>query len=161
MLSETFQQLYETIFRMDTSIRAKVICLEDVAHEDERFQSWRVVGITKNALEALAAADFSVAKSKIKRAHKASRKVRGDDLFKRNQPMPNAYDFFFERDSVILTTSTENGKEGCEHWSEIFELDLSDLQTGRTPYSALKSKAEIERVKALHAKISKTSTALM
>lgn len=158
MHSHIFQQLYETIFSMDTSVRAKVICLEDIAHEDERFKSWRVVGITKNALEALAAVDFSVARAKIKRAHKVSRKARGNELFNLGEPMSNAYGFFFERDSVILTTSTENGKEGCEHWSEIIKLDLSDLQPGRTQYSALKSKAEIERVKALYAKIFNTPT---
>lgn len=153
MQRQIFQELYETIFRMNTSVRAKVICLEDIAHEDERFESWRIVGITKNALKALAAVDFSVAKAKIKRAHKVSRKTRGDELFKREEPMSDAYDFFFERDSVILTTSTENGKEGCEHWSEILDLNLSDLRSGRTPYSALKSKAEIERVRALHDQI--------
>jgi hypothetical protein len=118
-----------------------------------------VVGITRSALEALATVDFSVAKAKIKRAHKVSRKARGDELFNGDKPMPNAYVFFFERDSVILTTSTENGKEGYEHWSEIIELNLSDLQSGRTPYSALKSKAEIERVKALYAEIFNTATA--
>ena len=149
-----FQQLYETIFSMDTSIRAKVICLEYIAHEDERFRSWVVVGITKNALEALAAVDFSAAKSKIKRAHKFSRKARGAKLFQRDRPMPNAYDFFFEQDSVILTTSKENGKEGCKHWSEIFDLNLADLHPSRTPYAALRSRAEIERVRALHSEIS-------
>jgi hypothetical protein len=153
MQRQIFQELYETIFRMNTSVRAKVICLEDIAHEDERFESWRVVGITKNALKALAAVDFSVAKAKIKRAHKVSRKTRGDELFKGEEPMSNAYDFFFERDSVVLTTSAENGKEGREHWSEIISLDLSDLQPGRTPYSALRTRTEIERVRALHTRI--------
>jgi len=153
MHRQIFQQLYETIFLMDTSVRAKVICLEDIAHEDERFHSWVVVGITKNALEALAAVDFSVANAKIKRAHKFSRKASGADLFQRDCPKPNAYDFFFDHDSVILTTSKENGKEGCEHWSEIFELNLADLQQGRTPYAALRSRAEIERVKALNDEI--------
>ncbi len=150
---QIFQELYETIFRMDTSVRAKVVCLENIVHEDERFVSWRVVGITKNALEALAAADFRVPKAKIKRAHKVSRKVRGDELFNRLEPMSNAYEFFFEHDSVTLTTSTENGRDGCAHWSEIFRLDLADLQCGRTPYAALGRKAEIERVKALYALI--------
>lgn len=159
MRSQIFQQLYETIFAMDTCVRAKVVCLENIAHEDERFQSWCVVGITKNALEALAVVDFSVGKAKIKRAHKVSRKDRGDTLFNQPQPVPNAYDFFFSRDSVILTTSAENGKEGHAHWSEIINLDLSDLHPSRTPYSALKSKAEIQRVKALHAEIFNKPTA--
>lgn len=153
MQRQIFQELYETIFQMNTCVRAKVICLEDIAHEDERFESWRVVGITKNALQALAEVNFSVAKAKIKRAHKMSRKARGDELFKREEPMPNAYDFFFQRDSVVLTTSTENGKEGSEHWSKIFELNLSDLRPGRTPYSVLRTRAEIERVEALHRQI--------
>ena len=151
---QIFQELYETIFRMDTSVRAKVVCLENIAHEDERFLSWRVVGITRNALEALAAIDFRVPQAKIKRAHKVSRNDRGDELFNRAEPMPNAYDFFFERDCVILTTSTENGRDGFEHWSEIFPLDLADLQRGRTPYAALGRRAEIERVRALYAQIS-------
>lgn len=159
MHRQIFQELYETIFRMNTSIRAKVVCLENIAHEDERFQSWLVVGITRNALKALAEVDFSVGKAKIKRAHKVSRKDRGERLFNPSQPVSNAYDFFFSRDSVILTTSAENGKEGHAHWSEIFNLDLSDLHPSRTPYSALKSKAEIERVKALYAKIFHTPTA--
>lgn len=153
MQRRIFQELYETIFRMNTSVRAKVICLEDIAHEDERFESWRVVGITKDALQALALVDFSVAKAKIKRAHKVSRKSRGEKLFKRAKPMPNAYGFFFKSDSVVLTTSTENGRDGCEHWSEIFDFNLSDIRPGRTPYSALRTKAEIERVRALHDQI--------
>lgn len=153
MYRQIFQELYKTIFRMNTSIRAKVVCLEDIAHEDERFQSWLVVGITRNALEALAEVDFRVREARIKRAHKVSRQDRGDELFNRGEPMPNAYDFFFERDSVILTTSAENGINGFEHWSEIFPLDLADLQRGRTPYAALGRKAEIERVRALHAAI--------
>ena len=159
MQRQIFQELYETIFGMNTSVRAKVICLEDIAHEDERFESWRIVGITKDALQALADVDFSVAKAKIKRAHMVSRKIRGDELFKRDEPRPDAYDFFFERDSVVLTTSSENGKEGREHWSQIFDLNLSDLQPGGTPYSALRSRAEIKRVQELYAEISKTTTA--
>lgn len=150
MHPKIFQELYETIFRMNTSIRAKVVCLEDIAHEDERFQSWLVVGITRNALEALAAVDFRVREARIKRAHQVSRNHRGDQLFNRDEPMPNAYDFFFESDKVILTTSAENGRNGCEHWSEIFPLHLADLQCGRTPYAALGRRAEIERVRALY-----------
>jgi hypothetical protein len=150
---QIFQELYETIFRMDTSVRAKVVCLENIVHEDERFVSWRVVGITKNALEALAKVDFRVSQAKIRRAHKVSRKDRGDKLFDCGEPMPNAYGFFFERDSVILTTAAENGRHGCEHWSEVFPLDLTDLQRGRTPFAALGSRAEIERVRTLHARI--------
>jgi hypothetical protein len=73
--------------------------------------------------------------------------------------MPNAYDFFFESDKVILTTSAENGINGFEHWSEIFSLDLADLQRGRTQYSALRTRAEIERVRALYAEIFNTPTA--
>jgi len=159
MPRQIFQELYETIFRMNTSIRAKVVCLEDIAHEDERFQSWLVVGITRNALEALASVDFRVREARIRRAHKVSRNNRGDELFNRDAPMPNAYDFFFEIDKVILTTSAENGINGFEHWSEIFSLDLADLQRGRTQYSALRTRAEIERVRALYAEIFNTPTA--
>lgn len=159
MPRQIFQELYETIFRMNTSIRAKVVCLEDIAHEDERFQSWLVVGITKNALEALASVDFRVREARIRRAHKVSRNDRGDELFNRDAPMPNAYDFFFESDKVILTTSAENGINGFEHWSEIFSLDLADLHRGRTQYSALRTRAEIERVRALYAEIFNTPTA--
>ena len=159
MPRQIFQELYETIFRMNTSIRAKVVCLEDIAHEDERFQSWLVVGITRNALEALASVDFRVREARIRRAHKVSRNDRGDELFNRDAPTPNAYDFFFESDKVILTTSAENGINGFEHWSEIFSLDLADLQRGRTQYSALRTRAEIERVRALYAEIFNTPTA--
>ena len=159
MPRQIFQELYETIFRMNTSIWAKVVCLEDIAHEDERFQSWLVVGITRNALEALASVDFRVREARIRRAHKVSRNDRGDELFNRDAPMPNAYDFFFESDKVILTTSAENGINGFEHWSEIFSLDLADLQRGRTQYSALRTRAEIERVRALYAEIFNTPTA--
>jgi hypothetical protein len=152
-LRQIFQELYETIFRMDTSVRAKVVCLENIVHEDERFVSWRVVGITRNALEALAAVDFRVPEAKIRRAHKVSRKDRGDKLFDCGEPMSTAYEFFFERDSVILTTAAENGRHGCEHWSEVFPLDLTAPQHGRTPFAALGTKAEIERVRALYSQI--------
>ena len=74
MPRQIFQEIYETIFRMNTSIRAKVMCLEDIAHEDERFVSWRVVGITRNALEALAEVGFRVPEARIKRAHRVSRR---------------------------------------------------------------------------------------
>jgi hypothetical protein len=152
MPRQIFQELYETIFRMNTSIRAKVVCLEDIAHEDERFQSWLVVGITKNALKALADVGFRVPEANIRRAHKVSRRDRGNELFNRVEPMPNAYDFFFEHDSVTLTTAAENKRPGCEHWSKEYPLDLSDLQRGRTPFAALGTRAEIERVRALHDK---------
>jgi hypothetical protein len=82
-----------------------------------------------------------------------SRKDRGDKLFNRGEPITNAYDFFFQLDSVTLTTSKENGRHGYEHWSEVFPLDLADLQRGRTPYAALGRRAEIERVRTLHAQI--------
>ena len=152
MPRQIFQKLYETIFWMDTTVRAKVVCLENIVHEDERFVSWRVVGITKNAVKALADVKFRVPQAKIRRAHKVSRKDRGDKLFDCGEPMSNAYEFFFERDSVILTTAAENGRHGCEHWSEVFPLDLTDLQRGRTPFAALGTKAEIERVRALYDK---------
>lgn len=79
--------------------------------------SWHIDAISVEALEHLLTE--RTAKG-LRRGHRMARKERGARLFDQTvPPMGKAamLRFFFENDRVTLVKTSENGKNGVDHWS--------------------------------------------
>ena len=89
--------------------------------------TWKVVGITRNALDVLAANDFEMPSHQICRGHFIDRKTTIKEMFSRDEPM--RFDEFWEaaieRDRTVLMTYKENGKGKL--FPEYISFDAGDL----------------------------------
>ncbi len=89
--------------------------------------TWKVVGITRQALDLLAANDFEIPTHQICRGHFIDRRATIKEMFARDQPMQ--FDEFWEtaieRDKTVLMTYKENGKG--KPFPEYIPFDSGDL----------------------------------
>ena len=86
--------------------------------------SWRVVGITRKALERFAEHGFKYkAGSSINRSHITSRKDMYSAMLERHAPMQidEWWNYFWEHDKTIIATGTENNAKAP--MSEVYEID--------------------------------------
>jgi len=76
--------------------------------------SWRVVGITVGALEAIAPTGYRYAKGTICRAHLIPRIDTARQLFEIPQPLPidEFFEWFWENDETVIATKSENKTGG-------------------------------------------------
>ena len=119
------QQYYEdflAISKMHSPINKKVRMLTELlgSYED----CWRVVGITKNALDVFANHNFKkVSKMGINRSHLVDR--HKTYTFMLTNSFKNAeqwWDYFITNDKTILATSSENISKNL---SEVYNIDVA------------------------------------
>lgn len=112
--AETLHQIYLVLWRSNLPKRSKQRCFEWAADSNE---TWRIVGITRDALQELMTHGKS---SNLKRGHALGRAQRAAEIFERPAPMEKAalMEFFFAHDTTTLVTAQENSKEGDAHWSK-------------------------------------------
>jgi hypothetical protein len=93
----------------------------------KRHWAWKVVGITRAALDELAANDFVKPKLRICRGHLIDRKVTVNEMFSPDEPL--GFDEFWtlaiERDKTVLMTYAENGHG--KKFPEFIHFDADDL----------------------------------
>lgn len=118
--------------------------------------SWRVIGITRDALDAFAENDFKRPAGKIQRGHRDDRASTARALFfERTLPMPldEFFDFFLKRDQTVLMTKNENKQGG-----EFPKFIPIDAHHGLFPCGTLVGwqhrKAEVDFLRGLHARLS-------
>lgn len=73
--------------------------------------SWRVIGITRNALEVFAQNDFQRPAGKIQRGHRDDRASTARALFRETDaplPLDEFFRVFLQRDETVLMTAEEN-----------------------------------------------------
>lgn len=96
------------ISQMKASEKTKVKFLTELFSETEN--PWRVVGITKNALEVFKNYDFKrVSRMGINRSHINDRKTTYTKML--NSVFKNStewWDYYYENDKTIFATSSEN-----------------------------------------------------
>lgn len=88
--------------------------------------SWRVVGITEEAIKAIARNDFKKPSHVLARDHNPPRSNTYAKIFSGTEPMPFAdwWAAFWENDKTILMTNDEHRREILI--SRVFELDPKD-----------------------------------
>lgn len=80
--------------------------------------SWRVLWISRKALERVVEADGKPAN--LRRAHWYARKDRFAEMFRLDKPpmaKRDLLEYFFKHDTCALVTAEENNQAGWEHWS--------------------------------------------
>lgn len=123
--AQTFYEIYEALFRSNLKLYSKQRCLEWAADGNH---TWRIVGISRAALEELCANKSAAG---LKRAHSLDRSARAKHVFDRSTllSLRDLLDFFFQHDTTTLVTSSENAKDGTEHWSEVIVVPEGILRS--------------------------------
>lgn len=85
----------------------------------EGFGTWRVESITHEAARTLIESGFNT--KLVCRAHRVSR-LETFIALRDRVPRSKAFAFYLESDRTTLTTKTENGRHGVEHWSVVYPL---------------------------------------
>lgn len=145
-----FEDLYLVFFAMphvpwQAKYRSFETMVENLPHP--MFVFWEIVGITPEALAYLAAKDFLDAKG-IQRCHNMSRGERGKQLFNRDAPMLNSYEFFYEHDKTILALKSENDHDNFDRKTFI---PISNDMFGRHRFSVVMSSKTRQYLAKVHA----------
>ena len=119
---------------------------------------WRVVGITREALDLLATADFN--KNKLPRAlcrgHIVDRIQTTRSLFDRENPMPleDFFDTFLHNDRTVIMLNTQN--DHAKPFPAFIEIDNPDaaLFPNGSLISWKHRKTEREYLRQLHSRLS-------
>lgn len=106
-------ETYEFLFRLPFSIQRKNVVFSALLAGEP--WSWRVIGISKAALEALAKTDFRYAKATICRAHIVDRFETSKIIFSGTSPLSKErfFEIMLENGRTIITTKSENKVGGA------------------------------------------------
>lgn len=85
-----------------------------------RTDAWRVIGISRNALNLFAENDFKRLGKQINRSHIVNRSDTWGKLRERLHTMDEFWSVYYENDTTVLATSSENN--GSIH-SEVYPID--------------------------------------
>jgi hypothetical protein len=84
--------------------------------------SWRVVAVSEDALRQIVRPS---ADEKLQRGHFFGRRERFNAIFDTSRQAWGKQEllaFFFDNDACALVTSTENGRDGVAHWSQLHQV---------------------------------------
>jgi hypothetical protein len=148
-----FEDIYLVFFAMphvswEAKYRSFETMVENLPHP--MFVFWEIVGITPAALAQLAAKDFANA-SGIQRCHNMSRRERGKQLFNRDVPLMNSYEFYYQHDQTILALKAENDLDNFDRSTVI---PISNDMFGRHTYSVGMGRKAREYLAKVHAAVS-------
>ena len=104
--------VYVAIFDLPYTIQRKTMLLTTLMGGAD--WSWRVVGITVRALEALSASNYRYTKGTICRAHVIARIDTARRVFEIPAPLTieELFDLFWANDRTVITTKSENTTGG-------------------------------------------------
>lgn len=120
---EVFNDVYLHVMAINLHWEAKYAGMERMLFDSKWVDHWLPVGITHDALLALAEEGFPATSKSVVRGHIKGRKERAALLLDRDEPLDNAFDLFMEMDRVVLITKAENGsKRTADSWSEIIHF---------------------------------------
>jgi hypothetical protein len=148
-----FEDMYLYFFTMPhVSFKAKHRSFEAMIENlpYPMFVFWEIVGITPAALAYLAAKDFKDAKG-IQRCHNMSRWERGKQLFDRDVPMMNSYEFFYQHDKTILALKVENDHDNFDRKTFI---PISHDVFGKVTYGVVMNRRISQYLAKVHAAVS-------
>ena len=151
-----FEDLYLVFFAMphvpwQAKYRSFETMVENLPHP--MFVFWEIVGITPAALAHLVAKDFVDAKG-IQRCHDMSRRERGKQLFNRDAPMLNPYEFFYKHDRTILALKAENDHDNFDRRTFI---PITNDMFGRHRFGVVMSSKTRQYLAKVHATVSATA----
>lgn len=140
-----FQAVYETQFALGKKtgacLSAQYLALEAFLQRssDWHYQWWPIIGITPKAwliLQTRAAAENRnrmLPTRGLIRAHLYDRVARGQKLFERETPLPEAWHFYASRDATILALIEEREKIADTPWlaldPELFGQESNNIPT--------------------------------
>lgn len=124
--------------------------------------SWRVIGITPDALMAFAENNFKRPTRQLQRGHRFDRASTADALyFKQKKPMPlkKFFDFFLERDKTVIMTNDENKHMANGKFPKFIKIDNRlELFPCGTLIGWKHRKAEVDFLRSLHLRSAKTKS---
>ena len=147
MTTKEFYHDYKLICKMKVPLKSKAEMLTILFKNYEK--SWRVIGITKEALKRFKEYNFKKTKgSKINRSHINGRQDTFEVMMNTNfESIDKWWDFYYENDKTIFSLSSENAKVGEQIFISIDnELGLFK----RSGYTWSHNKAERDYLESLY-----------
>jgi hypothetical protein len=119
--------------------------------------SWRVIGVTRSALEIFAAHDFKRPPRLLQRGHRVDRASTAQTLyFENSEPLPldQFFDFFLTRDQTVIMTNEENKHRPNGTFPDFIAIDhAADLFPSGTLIGWQHRKAEVDYLRKLYASL--------
>ncbi|MGZ8984552.1 MAG: hypothetical protein ACXW11_11485 [Methylotenera sp.] len=146
---EQIYAVYLSIFNLISSTQKKCSILTPLLGGYET--SWRVIGITKAALELLAENEYRYVKGAICRAHIVGRYETAKQIFECNAPLDLStfFEIVWKNDRTVIATKSENKNNGT--LPKVIPIDyLKKLFTCNEIVGFKFRKIEAEFLKDLH-----------
>lgn len=90
---------------------------------DYETWSWRVVGITEEAIKAIARNNFNRPIRMLARDHTLSRRETYNRVFSEKMPFDEWWNWIWENDKTILMTNEEHRLIHIQQPSKVYEID--------------------------------------
>jgi hypothetical protein len=118
--------------------------------------SWRVVGITRAALDLLAQHNFRRPPRQLQRGHLVDRSTTAHLLFDRKEPasLQEFFDVYLDRDKTVIMTNAENTYRRGSQLPKYIDIDPDlELFPSGTLVGWQHRNKEIEFLRKLHARL--------
>ena len=116
--------------------------------------SWRVIGITPEALEVFAEHDFKRPAGKLQRGHQVDRVVTARELFQREKPenIDEFFHTFLKNDQTVLMTNQQNRHRKVASVPQYIPIDNNEatLFPSGTLVGWKHRKVEVDFLRQLH-----------
>ena len=128
MDSETFNTVYSAVFWDSSDLRSRIETFKQFCNSELAIKAgaWCPDKISQEALVCLASnhLDGSKLHQGLRRGHVNDRLTRVKKTFSNgNQPVPDAFSYYFQYEETAIITIDENKISGTTHWSELHQID--------------------------------------
>ncbi len=120
---EELYKFYELIFDSTFTLPKKRSVITAVLGYET--WSWRVVGITEEAVKAIARNNFNKPSRVLARDHTLSRKETYSRIFNEKMGFNEWWDWIWENDKTILMTNEEHKVIHIQQPTKIYDIDLN------------------------------------
>lgn len=117
-------EFYELLFRSSfTEAKKRSVMTAILGYET---WGWRVVGITEEAIKAIASNKFRKPSKKLARDHHRPRAETYKEIFSRKMEFEEWWDFVWENDKTTLMTNDEHHRKNAQPISKVYPVNPSD-----------------------------------
>jgi hypothetical protein len=116
-----YYAIYELVFDSHFSLSKKRSVMTAVFGYEA--WSWRVVGITEDAIRAIARNNFNKPARVLARDHQLPRVTTYNKLFEKKMPFGEWWDWIWENDQTTLMTNEEHHNKKNKSISKTYKLD--------------------------------------
>ena len=149
-IKKELYNIYESILKSSVSLNKKEKMLNSIFGFEP--WSWRVVGISKEAIKEFKDNNFNYKSGTFQRDHYfQARYITLRKMLEKSMPLSDWWNWYWENDKTILITKTEHNKKSYDYERDIIPIDwtLGYFESGSTMGFNYAKKREGEFLKTL------------